>query len=113
MEKAAGLSKYSSQGTYGPVIGVGVTSGILAALLNIPLAYGGEIIQRARSQGAQPAWAVYAVWSLVLSGALMGAIAIYSSGTTFLGILVPMKMDSDPIGQKVYLSAQGREPVRG
>jgi MerR family copper efflux transcriptional regulator len=27
--------------------------------------------------------------------------------------LVPMKMDSDQIGQKVYLSAQGRAPVRG
>jgi hypothetical protein len=30
-----------------------------------------------------------------------------------LASLVPMKMDSDQIGQKVYLSAQGRAPVRG
>jgi hypothetical protein len=29
------------------------------------------------------------------------------------GALVPMKIDSDQIGQKVYLSAQGRAPVRG
>jgi L-rhamnose-H+ transport protein len=123
-EKAAGLSKFSSHGAYSLMIGVAVVSGILAALLNIALAYGGDIIQRARNQGAQPAWAVYAVWPLVLAGALiinvgyslyllsknrswgnfgthmaelrnpvlggcmwMGAIAIYSSGTTFLGIL--------------------------
>lgn len=123
-EKVAGLSESSSHGAYGLVIGVAVVSGVLAALLNIALAYGGDIIQRAREQGAQPVWAVFAVWPLVLAGALivnvgyslyllsrnktwgnfgadmaelrnpvlggcmwMGAIAIYSSGTTFLGIL--------------------------
>jgi L-rhamnose-H+ transport protein len=123
-EKIAGLSQSSSHGTYWLMIGFAVFSGILAALLNIALAYGGDIIQRARDQGAKPVWAVYAVWSLVLAGALivnvgysfyllsrnktwrnfgtdiaelrnpvlggcmwMGEIAIYSSGTTFLGIL--------------------------
>lgn len=123
-ENIAGLSKSSAHRAYGFMIAVAVVSGILAALLNVALAYGGEIIQRARGQGAQPVWAVYAVWPLVLAGALivnagyslyalsrnkswknfahhiaelrnpvlggcmwMGAIAIYSSGTTFLGVL--------------------------
>src|SRR5579875_3805199 len=56
---------------YWLMIGFAVFSGILAALLNIALAYGGDIIQRARDQGAKPVWAVYAVWSLVLAGALI------------------------------------------
>ncbi len=53
-EKIAGLSQSSSHGTYWLMIGFAVFSGILAALLNIALAYGGDIIQRARDQGAKP-----------------------------------------------------------
>jgi len=101
-----------------------IVSGVLAALLNIALAFGGDIVQGARAQGAAPAWAVFAVWPLALAGGLilnlaysiylmnrnhswgnfaarpkeivhpvlggslwMLAIAIYSSGTVFLGIL--------------------------
>jgi L-rhamnose-H+ transport protein len=101
-----------------------VVSGFLAALLNIALAFGGDIVQRARAEGAAPAWAVFSVWPLALLGGLiinlaysiyliarnhtwinfaakpreignpvlaglawMIAIAIYSTGTVFLGIL--------------------------
>ncbi len=103
---------------------IAVVSGLLAALLNIALAFGGEIVQLARAQGAPASWAVFAVWPIALMGGLvvnlgysgyllsrhqtwrnfaatpkeifgpvvggsiwMIAIAIYSSGTVFLGIL--------------------------
>jgi L-rhamnose-H+ transport protein len=101
-----------------------VVSGFLAALLNIALAFGGDIVQLARAQGAPASWAVFAVWPIALLGGLvvnlgysvylltrnktwgnfaakplemgaailggsiwMIAIAIYSSGTVYLGIL--------------------------
>jgi L-rhamnose-H+ transport protein len=101
-----------------------VVSGLFAALLNIALAFGGEIVKQAENQGAAPSWAVFAVWPLALMGGLivnlaysvylmsrnqtwgnfnakssevvfpvlggslwMIAIAIYSSGTVFLGLL--------------------------
>ncbi len=114
----------SSRRTYWMVIILAIISGILAALLNIALAFGGNIVQLARAQGAPAVWAVFAVWPIALLGALVtnlvytvyllfrnktwgnflakpaevgkpilaGAlwmipIAIYSSGTVFLGIL--------------------------
>jgi L-rhamnose-H+ transport protein len=106
------------------VMALAVVSGFLAALLNIALAFGGDIVQAARAQGAPAAWAVFSVWPIALLGGLMInlaycihllfrnktwgiflakpaeirhpilggsiwmiAIAIYSSGTVFLGIL--------------------------
>lgn len=117
---AAGQAK----GAYLFVMLIAVVSGLLAALLNIALAFGGEIVGLARDQGAAPAWAVFSVWPLALLGGLvvnlaysmilmsrnhtwgtfaakpsdigfpilggslwMIAIAIYSSGTVFLGVL--------------------------
>jgi L-rhamnose-H+ transport protein len=99
-------------------------SGFLAALLNIALAFGGDIIQLARALGTPTSWAVFAVWPIALLGGLvvnlgysvyllirnktwgnfaanplemgaailggsiwMIAIAIYSSGTVYLGVL--------------------------
>jgi L-rhamnose-H+ transport protein len=117
---AAGQAK----GAYLFVMLIAVVSGLLAALLNIALAFGGQIVGLARDQGAAPAWAVFSVWPLALLGGLvvnlaysmilmscnhtwktfaakpsdigfpilggsiwMIAIAIYSSGTVFLGVL--------------------------
>lgn len=111
-------------GVYFLVMVLAVVSGLLAALLNIALAFGGDIVQLARAQGAAPAWAVFSVWPIALLGGLvinlaysiyllsrnhtwanfmakpaeignpvlggslwMIAIAIYSSGTVFMGIL--------------------------
>jgi L-rhamnose-H+ transport protein len=122
-ENAAALTK-RADGSYFLVMVLAVVSGLLAALLNIALAFGGEIVQLARAQGARAAWAVFSVWPLALLGGLlvnlaysmylmfrnktwgnflakpgevgnpilggsiwMIAIAIYSSGTVFLGIL--------------------------
>jgi len=113
-----------AKGAYLLVMVIAVVSGLLAALLNIALAFGGEIVGLARAQGAAPAWAVFSVWPLALLGGLvvnlaysmilmsrnhtwgtfaakpsdigfpilggslwMVAIAIYSSGTVFLGVL--------------------------
>ena len=110
--------------TYLLVMILCVVSGFLAALLNIALAFGGDIVQLAKAQGAQAQWAVFAVWPIALLGGLvvnigysvflltrdktwgnfgakplemgpailggsiwMIAIAIYSSGTVYLGIL--------------------------
>ncbi len=112
------------KGAYLLVMVIAVVSGLLAALLNIALAFGGDIVQLARLQGAPTAWAVFSVWPLALMGGLlinlaysiylltknrtwnnfvlkpgevvypllggslwMIAIATYSSGTVFLGIL--------------------------
>ena len=109
---------------YWMAIILAIISGFLAALLNIALAFGGDIVDLAKAQGAAPTWAVFAVWPIALLGALVtnlaytmyllwrnktwgnflakpieignpvlaGAlwmipIAIYSSGTVFLGIL--------------------------
>jgi L-rhamnose-H+ transport protein len=114
----------TDRGAYFLVMLVAVVSGLFAALLNIALAFGGEIVGMARAQGAPGAWAVFSVWPLALVGGLvvnlgysmllmsrnhtwgtfrakpsdiafpilggslwMIAIAIYSSGTVFLGIL--------------------------
>jgi L-rhamnose-H+ transport protein len=113
-----------SGNTYLLVMILCVVSGFLAALLNIALALGGDIVQLARAQGAPASWAVFAVWPIALLGGLvvnlgysvylmthnktwgnfaakplemgpailggsiwMIAIAIYSSGTVYLGIL--------------------------
>ena len=122
-EIATGQLKSVGSG-YGGILVLVIVSGFLASLLNIALAFGGSIIERARHAGAAPAWAPFAVWPLALGGALltnlgysfyllsrnktwgnfggglqevlnpvlagamwMGAIAIYSSATTFLGVL--------------------------
>jgi L-rhamnose-H+ transport protein len=58
-------------GAYWIVMAVAVISGLFAALLNIALAFGGEIVGLARLQGALPAWAVFSVWPLALLGGLI------------------------------------------
>jgi uncharacterized membrane-anchored protein len=105
-------------------VGIAVAAGVLASLLNVALAYGGDIMQKVRAEGGQASWAPFAVWPIallggslvniaysiyllsrnqtwgnfrggikevfnpVLSGFMwMAGIALYSSGTTFLGIL--------------------------
>ena len=123
-QASATTDKTNSRRNYWLAILLAVISGFLAALLNIALAFGGNIVQLARAQGAPAVWAVFAVWPIALLGALVtnlaytlyllfrnrtwgnflakpaeigkpilaGAlwmipIAIYSSGTVFLGIL--------------------------
>jgi L-rhamnose-H+ transport protein len=105
-------------------VGIAVAAGVLASLLNVALAYGGDIMQKVRSEGGQASWAPFAVWPIALLGGSlvniaysiyllsrnrtwgnfrggikevfnpvlsafmwMAGIALYSSGTTFLGIL--------------------------
>jgi L-rhamnose-H+ transport protein len=114
----------STRTGYMVMVAIAVMSGVLSSLLNIALAFGGDIMETARRQGAQPAWAPFAVWPIALLGGSivnigysvyllfrnktwgnfrggvrelfnpvlaaclwMGGIALYSSGTTFLGIL--------------------------
>jgi hypothetical protein len=109
---------------YVGILILAVISGVMASLLNIALAFGGEIVDKARQAGAATAWAPFAVWPIALAGGFltnlayclykmsrnqtwtnfrggpreafnpilggvlwMGAIAIYSSGATFLGVL--------------------------
>jgi L-rhamnose-H+ transport protein len=105
-------------------VGIAVGAGVLASLLNVALAYSGDIMQKARLEGGQASWAPFAVWPIALLGGSlvniayciyllshnrtwgnfrggirevfnpalaglmwMGGIALYSSATTFLGIL--------------------------
>jgi len=114
-----------SRWSYLLFVGVAFGAGVLSALLNVALAYGGDIMEKVRAAGGSAAWAPFAVWPIallggsivniaysvyllsknhtwgnfaqgigkevfnpVLAGCLwMGGIALYSSGTTFLGIL--------------------------
>jgi L-rhamnose-H+ transport protein len=122
-EKATGQIKSAGSG-YRAILALAVVSGFMASLLNIALAFGGDIVEKARLAGAAPTWAPFAVWPVALAGGFltnaayclylmsrnqswknfsggprelmnsvlagslwMGSIAIYSSGTTFLGIL--------------------------
>ena len=70
--QSAGISVDSgSRGTYLMIMILAVVSGVLAALLNIALAFGGDIIQQARAEGAPAVWAVFSVWPLALLGGLV------------------------------------------
>ena len=57
--------------TYVLVMVLAVVSGFLAAMLNITLAFGGDIIQMAGAQGAPATWAVFSVWPIALLGGLL------------------------------------------
>jgi L-rhamnose-H+ transport protein len=122
-EKETGQLKSSGSGYVGILV-LAIVSGVMASLLNIALAFGGDIVEKARQAGSAPAWAPFAVWPIALAGGFltnlgyclyklsrnhswgsfgggpreafnpilggalwMGAIAIYSSGATFLGVL--------------------------
>jgi len=122
-EKETGQLQSSGSGYVGILV-LAVVSGFMASLLNIALAFGGDIVEKARQAGAAPVWAPFAVWPIALAGGFltnvaycvyllsrnhtwgnfgggprealnpilggalwMGAIAIYSSGATFLGVL--------------------------
>jgi L-rhamnose-H+ transport protein len=122
-ERETGQLQASGSGYVGILV-LAVVSGIMASLLNIALAFGGDIVDKAQQAGAAPAWAPFAVWPIALAGGFiinlaycfykmsrnhtwtnfgggprevfnpivggvlwMGAIAIYSSGATFLGVL--------------------------
>lgn len=124
-EEIAMRQESIGRGAYLLTLAVAVLSGVLSALLNVSLAYGGAILQAAQAHGGQPAWAPFAVWPIALLGGSlvnlaysayllsknrtwdkfrgssvkeffnpvlaaflwMAGIAIYSSGTTFLGRL--------------------------
>jgi L-rhamnose-H+ transport protein len=64
-------SESRSRGAYPLVMLIAVISGLFAALLNIALAFGGDIVTLARAQGAPAAWAVFSVWPLALLGGLI------------------------------------------
>lgn len=122
-ERETGQLKSLGSG-YAGILALAVVSGVMASLLNIALAFGGDIVEKARQAGAPPAWAPFAVWPIALAGGFltnlgycfyqmsqnhtwtnfgggfrealnpilggslwMGAIAIYTSGATFLGVL--------------------------
>src|SRR5260370_15811618 len=61
----------STRGRYIATVAIALVSGVLSALLNIALAFGGDIVQAARAQGARPAWAPFAVWPIALLGGLL------------------------------------------
>ncbi len=122
-ERETGEIKAAGSGYVGVLI-LAIVSGVMASLLNIALAFGGEIVNKAQQAGAAPQWAPFAVWPIALAGGFltnlgyclykmsrnntwtnfgggareafnpilggllwMGAIAIYSSGATFMGVL--------------------------
>jgi L-rhamnose-H+ transport protein len=122
-ERATGQLKSAGSG-YRGILALTVISGFLAALLNIALAFGGDIVKKVLEAGAAPAWAPFAVWPIALAGGFvvngsyslllmsrnrtwshfggglrevanpllagamwMGAIALYSSATTLMGVL--------------------------
>jgi L-rhamnose-H+ transport protein len=123
-EKETGNLKSAGSGYVGILL-LAIISGFMASLLNIALAFGGDIVQKAHQAGAAPAWAPFSVWPIALAGGFvtnlaycfyllsrnhtwgsfakggarepfnamlggalwMGAIAIYSSGATFLGVV--------------------------
>jgi len=58
-------------GAYILVMVLAVVSGLFAALLNMALAFGGDIVQKARMEGAPAAWAVFSVWPIALLGGLI------------------------------------------
>ena len=105
-------------------VSVAVLSGLLAAFMNLALAYGRDIAAGAQQAGAAPQWAPFAVWPVAfLGGSLVnlvycifllsrkntwrdftgslremlnpivsacmwtGGILLYSSATTYLGVL--------------------------
>jgi L-rhamnose-H+ transport protein len=124
-QKEAAMRQASfSSSAYLLTIGIAIGAGVLASLLNVALAYGGDIMKLAESEGGQVAWTPFAVWPIALlggaivniayaaylltknktwgnfncgfreminpvisAGLWMAGIAIYSSGTTFLGSL--------------------------
>jgi L-rhamnose-H+ transport protein len=50
------------------MVGVAVLSGLLAAFMNLALAYGELITGRVREAGAAPQWAPFAVWPVAFLG---------------------------------------------
>jgi L-rhamnose-H+ transport protein len=105
-------------------VSIAVGAGVLSSLLNVALAYGGDIMTKVVAAGGKPSWAPFAVWPIALLGGSvvniaysvyllskngtwanfgggikelvnpviaaclwMGGIALYSSGTTYLGVL--------------------------
>lgn len=123
-EQSAMTQKAQSRVTYFLFVGVALAAGVLSALTNVALAYGGDIMEKVRAAGGAASWAPFAVWPIVLLGGSivniaysvfllsknhtwgnfthgiregfnpvlagclwMGGIALYSSGTTYLGIL--------------------------
>jgi L-rhamnose-H+ transport protein len=67
----SGAVSVRSGRTYVLMMVLAVVSGFLAAMLNIALAFGGDVVQLARAQGAPAAWAVFAVWPVALLGGLV------------------------------------------
>jgi L-rhamnose-H+ transport protein len=123
-KESAMTQKAQSRVTYFLFVGVALGAGVLSALTNVALAYGGDIMEKVRAAGGAASWAPFAVWPIVLLGGSivniaysvyllsknhtwgnfahgvkegfnpvlagclwMGGIALYSSGTTYLGIL--------------------------
>src|SRR5580658_1768833 len=72
-EKAQSRAAVSvrSGAAYLAVMVLVVVSGVLAALLNFALAFGGDIVEVARANGAPASWAVFAVWPIALLGGLV------------------------------------------
>ena len=123
-KESAMTQKAQSRLSYLLFVAVGLGAGVLSALLNMALAYGGGIMEKVRAAGGTASWAPFAVWPIAFLGGsianivycvyllskndtwgnfahgfrevlnpllagsmLVGGIALFSSGTTFLGIL--------------------------
>ena len=123
-KESAMTQEASTRAGYLLNVAIAVGAGVLASLLNIALAYGGDIMEKVRAHGGAASWAPFAVWPIALLGGSvvnfgysiyllsknhtwgnfsggirevfnpvlaacmwMGGIALYSSGTTFLGVL--------------------------
>jgi L-rhamnose-H+ transport protein len=69
-EKATGEMKSLGSGYVG-ILALAIVSGFMASFLNVALAFGGDIVDKARQAGAAPAWAPFAVWPIALAGGFL------------------------------------------
>jgi L-rhamnose-H+ transport protein len=54
--------------SYYLMVALAIASGLLTAILNIALAYSGDLFQRVRAAGAAPQWAPLSMWPVALLG---------------------------------------------
>lgn len=74
-EQVAMLQEPLTNAQYFLFVAMTVASGVLASLLSIALAYGGNIIQKVVAQGGRSDWAPFAIWPIALLGGSVVNIA--------------------------------------
>jgi L-rhamnose-H+ transport protein len=80
---------------------VAILSGLLAAFMNLALAYGGEISKGAEQAGAPPQWAPFAVWPVAFIGGSVMSFAysffLLSRNKTWMHFAGPKREILNPV----------------